>query len=437
MSGIGDIVYRLLLGWMRAIVDWVWSLIAGTGSVGVWQWFLSNWKVWLIILLVGGLALDWIIWMVRWRPYRLLLGRFRRATPDGEAAADWDSGEGYYAPEVAADLDPEDEGQWTETNFATLSEIDPDWAGDVVIGGDEDMLYDPNYDPAHNTMEGYYAEQYEEPIRAEMTQTTQDTGYWDEMPDEQPEMVEMAMPPIAPPSGPILGATEEIQEDMPPPGFDPFAPYDAYAPQEAAAHTEQEAPAKAADDDMPQQYGRPGLWPGMTYPMAAAKPDIPAREDDYDPLFNPDAPQSGEGRRRRRRVREASPEEWTPNDPIVEEDTGSAPMPTWVDVPGPGAVDAYDLGYPEPGERPERVVKPASLVPDRPPDARGTDRKGRQKGVRTVTGKPAARRGLFRLSAASDEPILGLPPMEVDDPFAPAAMPENPDFAADEGDEYA
>lgn len=464
MSGIGELAYTVLLGWMRAVVDWVWSMVSGTGNSGVWQWFLSNWKIWLVILLVGGLVIDWLMWMVRWRPHRLLLSRFRRgpAAAPAEAPA-WDGGEGFYDDGAE---DAMEGGDWSETAFTTLSELDPGWAGDVVIEPEDDLLYDPNYDPAHNTASHYTGQLNIPGGDSHVQDVPSDTGYWDVTPDELPYEEIEAAPAETPPAAPILawdddldGAEEETvyvageasAQDGPPPGIDPFAPYDAYVPEEAAygatetpaddappaASPEEDSSEAPEDEPAPQMYGRPGLWPGM-FAGIGGKVDKPkpVLDDVYDPLFNPDAPRPEEtGHRRRRRVRESAPEDWQPE----------APMPSWVEPPAPEpeAPDgAYDLGYPDAARRrPERVVKPASAASTGREDAatppRGRGRKKEERGgLRTVTGKPALRKGIFRLTAAYDEPISGLPPMEVGDAFHEAVRPYDPDFEPDEGEEF-
>lgn len=441
MSGIGEFAYTLLLGWMRALVDWLWSMFSGTGNVGVWQWFLSNWKLWLIMLVVGGLVVDWLMWVVRWRPYRLLLSRFRRAAPAGAADGEaWDSGVGYYEAETAMDTEAPD---WTDTTFATLSEIDPDWAGNVVITEDDDPLYDPEYNPPKTI---YNVESNVEPPQTE--------GFYD---DEDPED-----------AWPV--------DSQPTQQFDPYAPYDAYA--EAPAETEfypetydeqpyDEAPVKPepympeppiqaeepTETTGPVMYGRPGLWPGAQYPFAqqdsAPAPEAfaaPAEDDyapepapePYDPLFNPDAPAPAvRTPRRRRRLHEAAPHPWEREMPGKQ-----ISVPRWVDTPLPPSdfdpdETAYQITRQEPDQRiTGDPVRGAERNPPKKKASLWARSKKKDAGPMTVTGKPAKPKGLRRFTSLQDEAIHGLPPLDLTDPFLPAAQPDNPDFVPDEGEEY-
>lgn len=530
MSGIVELAYTVLLGWMRAVFDWFWSMVSGTGNSGGWQWFLSNWKMWLVLLLIGGLVVDWLTWVVRWRPYRLFLGRFRRAPARSGAQPaedeDWDSGVGYYEPETAVDASTP---EWADTTFATLSEIDPDWAGGRMISEEETPYYDPNFGTANT---GYYAEQYEEPVdgSAGFAMDGPQMGYWEETPDELAEPLYDERPPMSP-------------ED-----FDPFAPYDEDEPLydepemvEYQAPVREEHPpvsfeeqllaAEAEEESfipegMPQ-YGRPSIWPGAQFPFTMnQEDDVPEApeffEEDgltaeeaamelpiveeyiaeepaevqqpvmeepepapepYDPLFNPDAERPVEEpqprRRRRRRLHEIAPEVWQPEDPIPETQVAAepepafrtaepVPLPSWLEPPpedtsynpyarpdSASAPDPFDdriVAYigpdvapepePEPvvreAPRPSRLVRPPDEL-DEDEDARGTKtsrKKKEKRGVRTVTGKPALRKGLMRLTSAQDEPISGLPPLQLTDPFLPAVLPDNVDFADEDGEEY-
>lgn len=501
MSGVLEFIYTLLLGWMRGLVDWFWSLYAGTGNTGIWQWIVKNWKIWLVILLVGGLVVDWLMWVVRWRPYRVLFSRFRRA-PAPAAEEAWDSGVGYYAPETAQDTDP---SEWGDATFATLSEIDPNWAGDVVIDEENTPLYDPEYDP-HT---GPYEQVYEEPAQAQpYAEEAEEMGYWGEMADEQTDETwadesvayeqedagavdpttyiapasygyqaftpkfagarfENTQPAFVEPEEAEAQAYDDDYEedvvitqpdaqayaeepDAPmdmPPGFDPFAPYDAYDPGEVAAMTGDVPPAAPDEDTGPLLYGRPGLWPGQMPPVAGMADAQDEGEIElspepvhapYDPLFNPDAPRAGDEppRRRRRRLHEHVASDTDPIAAAPQEE----PVPSWAQGRRARNTIAQIQNEKDPlaDTRPSRVVRPPSEMEGDEPDGTPADgkRKRRRQEPRTVTGKPARRRGLFRLTSVEEEAIAGLPPLDLTDPFLPAARPDDVDFAPDDGEEY-
>lgn len=80
-----DTLVTLMLGWIRGLTDWIWKLISmGDGSGGriFLAWFSSNWLKLVLVMIAIGVALDWIVWLIRWRPYWLWFGKKRRILDD-------------------------------------------------------------------------------------------------------------------------------------------------------------------------------------------------------------------------------------------------------------------------------------------------------------------------------------------------------------------
>ncbi|GHU65652.1 hypothetical protein FACS1894184_01860 [Clostridia bacterium] len=80
LSGFSDLIslfFAVMMGWVHSFSNWVWSMMSGAGARGG-SWVAANWMRLLIVLVVTGLALDWVIWMLRWQPYRLWFRGFRR-----------------------------------------------------------------------------------------------------------------------------------------------------------------------------------------------------------------------------------------------------------------------------------------------------------------------------------------------------------------------
>lgn len=424
MAGIFELAYQLLLGWMRTLFDFGWKLVSGQSDGSGLASFLTNWKTWLITILVIGLAADWLMWIVRWRPYRLLFGKFKRGQKDegGEAVATWDDGTGYYDTEI-----PQAEGEpesWGDLTLGTLSEIDPDWENTLSTVDATQGMVDADL--------SYYDEALDvpPPVAAKAAQSTD--GYWDETPDELDGQTA---------AYPAYPADMEQAADV------PEAP-EVYTYDESAGDTavfpvkQVEEPA---DMEPTLQYGRPVMWPGQFAHLQAddeeasdtsgaygedetadyyaveqpeesvayAQPDEAidqsaymrpgdAHADDYDGWEPPPPrfsylPDAQDGTRRRRSLRGTArdlPREEYPVEQVPVE--------------------------PEVDNRPSRLVKP-----DRP-SWEGSPAQGHEP--RTVTGKPAKRRGLMRFADMQDEAIAGLPPLERPDAFVSEAEPYNPDF---------
>lgn len=80
-----DTLVTLMLGWIRGFTDWIWKLISMSGSSagsGFLGWFSENWLRLVVVLILVGIAVDWLIWLIRWRPYWLWFGKKRRILDD-------------------------------------------------------------------------------------------------------------------------------------------------------------------------------------------------------------------------------------------------------------------------------------------------------------------------------------------------------------------
>ena len=71
-SGFIDWLVKTMLGWARWITDLMWNSInSTTRDGGVLGWFGAHWKIVALIMILAGIVVDWLVWMVRWRPYWL------------------------------------------------------------------------------------------------------------------------------------------------------------------------------------------------------------------------------------------------------------------------------------------------------------------------------------------------------------------------------
>ena len=69
-TGYSNAIVNALLGWLKGLASWVLKLfdLAGSGGSPL-LWLSEHWLQLLIFLLILGVAMDWLIWMIRWRPY--------------------------------------------------------------------------------------------------------------------------------------------------------------------------------------------------------------------------------------------------------------------------------------------------------------------------------------------------------------------------------
>ena len=71
-SGFIDGLVKVMLGWARWLTDLMWGSINSTPSEGGFlAWFGANWPIIFLIMLAAGILIDWLVWLIRWRPYWL------------------------------------------------------------------------------------------------------------------------------------------------------------------------------------------------------------------------------------------------------------------------------------------------------------------------------------------------------------------------------
>lgn len=71
ISGFSNAFVSTMLGWLKGLANWVLRLfnLAGASGTSPLLWLSNNWGKLLAVFLVLGIALDVIVWLVRWRPY--------------------------------------------------------------------------------------------------------------------------------------------------------------------------------------------------------------------------------------------------------------------------------------------------------------------------------------------------------------------------------
>ena len=77
MGTLADSLFNLLLGWVRALVNAIWALFT-TDHTTLLEFLGKNWVLIVVVILAAGLAIDWLVWLIRWQPYHLWARRARR-----------------------------------------------------------------------------------------------------------------------------------------------------------------------------------------------------------------------------------------------------------------------------------------------------------------------------------------------------------------------
>lgn len=175
-SGYAEGFINAMLGWIRGLAASVAAGFQSTGSgasggAAFLSWLGAHWLSLLVVLIAIGIAIDWLVWMLRWRPYWLWVGkrrivlddeleddrepprRFRSAVlhRDEEYAREYDRYDAEdrdYADDYYDGLDGDAFNNAFDLAFDEAAGDDADdWAeleGDAVDDGREDLF--PDYD---------------------------------------------------------------------------------------------------------------------------------------------------------------------------------------------------------------------------------------------------------------------------------------------------
>ena len=77
MGTLADSLFNVLMSWVRALVNSIWALFT-TDHMTLLEFLGKNWVMLVVIMLATGLVIDWLVWLVRWKPYHLWARRVRR-----------------------------------------------------------------------------------------------------------------------------------------------------------------------------------------------------------------------------------------------------------------------------------------------------------------------------------------------------------------------
>ena len=87
MGQFANSLFSMLLGWVQAAASWLWGLFADPDGGGFLRWVLDHWLALVLLLCIAGVAVDFVVYLFRWQPYRVW-GRFlRRLTAKEEPDA--------------------------------------------------------------------------------------------------------------------------------------------------------------------------------------------------------------------------------------------------------------------------------------------------------------------------------------------------------------
>ena len=68
-TGYANAIVDAMLGWLKGLAGWVLQLFNLSGGASPLKFLADNWLKLLVLLLIIGVAVDLLVWLIRWRPY--------------------------------------------------------------------------------------------------------------------------------------------------------------------------------------------------------------------------------------------------------------------------------------------------------------------------------------------------------------------------------
>lgn len=146
MNTFATSLFTMLFSWARGLIQQVWNAAVSGKLSGFFTWLGDHW-LWVVLgLILGCTVMDYLIWLIRWRPYLLWRAFFRRASRafqmknrqfeqgyessvDISLPAEQEAGpraeEPAYQPEEAWSQPPAEETPAPEPLFSAPSESEP------------------------------------------------------------------------------------------------------------------------------------------------------------------------------------------------------------------------------------------------------------------------------------------------------------------------
>ncbi len=77
MGTLADSLFTVLMSWVRALVNAIWALFSSDHTT-ILEFLGRHWLGIALVIIAVGLVVDWLVWLLRWRPYHLFAMRVRR-----------------------------------------------------------------------------------------------------------------------------------------------------------------------------------------------------------------------------------------------------------------------------------------------------------------------------------------------------------------------
>lgn len=96
MNAFANNIFSILFSWLRSLTESLWHSAASGSFSALLTWLGDHWIVAVAVLCVLCTVLDYLVWLIRWRPYVIwrqkILRLFGRSTGKAKEAEDFEQG---------------------------------------------------------------------------------------------------------------------------------------------------------------------------------------------------------------------------------------------------------------------------------------------------------------------------------------------------------
>ena len=127
-TGYSNAIVNAMLGWLKGLAGWVLKLFNLSAGFSPLEFLANNWLKLLVFLLILGVAVDLLVWLIRWRPHWVWFGRKRVIINDKNFFAqekyiddddDWDFEPRRKSPQSGRPAKPR--RNWEDSEFVVPS----------------------------------------------------------------------------------------------------------------------------------------------------------------------------------------------------------------------------------------------------------------------------------------------------------------------------
>ena len=118
MNTFANALFTLLFGWLRTLMQGIWSAVSAGTFSRFFTWLGDHWLWVAVLLCVACTVVDYFIWLIRWRPYlvwRSKMSRLVHRLKGGRLDSERRFSQGYKDAvplDIPQDAPPPQEEEW-------------------------------------------------------------------------------------------------------------------------------------------------------------------------------------------------------------------------------------------------------------------------------------------------------------------------------------